>query len=398
MDDDFALIDFALVAAAPDAVAQAMATVLAGPVGRAKAGRGGEQAGLMSRLLHRGAGSDAAAPLTIQPRGSLGPEPLVRHVLDDFGAAAAERLVRISAPVGENDLTLVEFREIDGDESPVAAGLSTALRNQEVFYFRLSGARHPGAHYAFHVYQNGLASRRAMSRSPRGTAPEAPWEGIDAGIFHPLETDSLSPPEAPRWAIMSPERQASILEALGIDPMRLFEAIPDRAAVLVLSPAEGGVPISEASRHMGPRLRGPATFSRSAAAEPPRTEPASGAAPAEEARPPAPLSSAPKAERGDTPSPAAAAPAPGDPVPADAGAWEKEVTALLLRAVEAALPEAERVPWLEALTRLLEAGQVTLALSEARALIGRARLPEQERERMAGRLALLFAPAPQAGS
>ena len=76
--------------------------------------------------------------------------------------------------------------------------------------------------------------------------------------------------------------------------------------------------------------------------------------------------------------------------------WEEEVMALLVDAVEHALPEADQVPWLDELTARLNEGDVCEALAEAQVLIAHSDRPTNERLRMAARLAALFAPADDA--
>ena len=72
-----------------------------------------------------------------------------------------------------------------------------------------------------------------MSASIDGTAPEADWYGADSGMPHPLETDSLPAPGTPNSEIMTPVRQAIILDALGIDPETLFAPLEDPTAVVL---------------------------------------------------------------------------------------------------------------------------------------------------------------------
>jgi hypothetical protein len=88
---------------------------------------------------------------------------------------------------------------------------------------------------------------------------------------------------------------------------------------------------------------------------------------------------------------AAGAPAigPGES-PGGETAWEAEVTQILVTAVAHALPEAEQVPWLTALTQKLEAGAVEEALEEARALIAQGDRPRAARAADAARLDALF--------
>lgn len=432
MREDFALVDFALVAAAPERVVPALGQVhaLQARAGAAAAAARGQprateaRPGLLSRLLRRGAGRGGApAPLLLQPEGHLPPPPLARLMLDGLGFGAGATPFRVTAPVGEAELALVEFREADAEHSPVCAALSAELPGTEVFRFRLSGARHPGAETAFHVYLDGHAVRRTASISTEGTAPEAPWRVVDTGIPHPVEADSLPHARARAWEVMTPARQGAILAAMGVEPDTLFDPVPGRVA-LVLSPAEGGRPLSSAARLFraarpgapdapaAPDGASPDAPPGAAAdtADPssgqgqapaarrpePTAEPGPGASRAAEAagtaraelRAPSPADNAPSARSAAPPATAGAARAGAE---RDAGtSWEAEVTAILVAAVAHALPEEEQVPWLTALTARLEAGDVAEALDEARALIARGDRPEAERAADAARLDELF--------
>ncbi|MEO1306501.1 MAG: hypothetical protein AAFV38_00845, partial [Pseudomonadota bacterium] len=76
--------------------------------------------------------------------------------------------------------------------------------------------------------------------------------------------------------------------------------------------------------------------------------------------------------------------------------WEDEVTRLLLEAVEAGLPPAEQVPWLDHLTRQLEAGQVTDAIANATDLIRKGNRSGPAKEHAISRLTALYrAPTPR---
>ena len=402
MDEDFAAVDFALVAAPPDRVVMALGQVhrLQARGAPAAAGR---RTGLVSRLFGRDA--PGPAPLLIQPEGHLPPPPLARLLSDELGFGAGETPFRVTAPLGSRAMTLIEFREADDEVSPVCTALSAELPGTEIYRFRLSGARHPGSDTAFHVYQDGRAVRRTASISAAGTAPEAPWRVIDTGIPHGLEADSLPHARARAWEIMTPARQGAILAALGIEPDTLFDPAPGRVSV-DLSSAPGGQPLSAAAR----RFRAPSP------APEPAAHPAD--APAEPSAPGSEMQGAGAHGAGahgagahgdgaygpDTAEPAPARaqspvseprPAPDGPsVPDGDGAWEAEVTELLVDAVAHALPEAEQVPWLTALTSKLEQGEVETALAEARALIARGDRPEAERAAAAARLDALFGMPP----
>jgi hypothetical protein len=438
MREDFALVDFALVAAAPERVVQALGQVhalqaragAAEATARGQPGTTGARTGLLSRLLRRGAGGAgggaAPAPLLLQPEGHLPPPPLARLMLDGLGFGAGATPFRITAPVGEAELALVEFREADAEHSPVCAALSAELPGIEVFRFRLSGARHPGAETAFHVYLDGHAVRRTASISSEGTAPEAPWRVVDTGIPHPVEADSLPHARARAWEVMTPARQGAILASMGVEPDTLFDPLPGRVAV-VLSPAEGGRPLASAARlfraarpgaapdgaspeHLAGVSAGVSPGTPTQAGNPssppppapaagrpePTADPGPGDSRAAEPAGTAPAELAGRSPTPDTPAAPSAA-SPAAPSASGAGAeddsgtsWEAEVTAILVAAVAHALPEHEQVPWLTALTARLEAGDVADALDEARALIARGDRPEAERVADAARLDALF--------
>jgi len=72
--------------------------------------------------------------------------------------------------------------------------------------------------------------------------------------------------------------------------------------------------------------------------------------------------------------------------------WEAEVMALLVDAVEHALPTDQQVPWLDALTARLNEGLIVEALADAQFLILHSNRPEVERLRLSHRLATLFVP------
>jgi hypothetical protein len=386
----------------------------------------GERRGFLGRLLGRGTGAQAPAPLLIQSAGHLPPPPLARLLPDALGFGAGDTPFRVSAPIGEAGLVLVEYREGDGEASPIAEALSAELPGQDVFRFRLSGARHPGAETAFHVYVDGRPVRRSASISPEGTAPEAAWRVVDAGIPHAVEADSLPHARARAWEIMTPARQGAILMAMGVEPDTLFDPAPGRVS-LDLSDAPGGRSLSAAGKLF--RMQGAAPQAAGSHLDEPSPDAAAGdegfepdgpeagrvgagsrgvrepsPQPAPAAARPAARSSAQGAGRsveaearaagavsGAAAGAAAGAPAigPGES-PGGETAWEAEVTQILVTAVAHALPEAEQVPWLTALTQKLEAGAVEEALEEARALIAQGDRPRAEREADAARLDALF--------
>ncbi len=341
MLEDLAVIDFALLPERPERVVRAIGQVHAL---RARAAARSPRQGLFARF--RGARSTAAAApaLTLHEPDALPPPPLARADMGAFGPP--EAALRVSHPVGSAALTLVEFREIDAETSPLCEALSAELPGVEIFRFRLSGGRHPGAETAFHVYLDGRAVRRAASISAEGIAPEAPWRAVDSGMPHAVEAESLPSARARAWEIMTPARQAAILGALGVDADALFEPDPSLRA-RALTPAPGGAPLRTAAGIFADAGRpGPL-------APPSRQD----GARAEEA---------------------------------DATSWEAEVTALLVAAVTHALPERERVGWLTHLTARLEAGDVDRALAEARDLLARGDRPAQERDADIARLDALF--------
>jgi hypothetical protein len=361
MTEDFALIDFALSVRSPAEIAEALARVQAAP-SRAGPDDGG---GVLSRLLRRFSGGGAArdttrAPLAIQPPGALGAGPLTRPVATDMGFSGPVSPVRLSAPIGVGGLTLIEFREGDDETSHFCEALSAQLRGDELFYFRYSGGRHPGAHFAFHIYQDGRMTRRAISFSPSGTAPEADWHGIDSGMPHPVETDSLPPPGVTASEIMTPARQSVILESLGVDPESLFMETPETLTVLELSDAPGGVPLSSARSVIEARA--------------PRPEPAA---------PPAPDQQAPE------PAPTEPDSAPDEPDDTERS-WEDEVTRILVEAAESALPPEIQVAWLDSLTARLVSGDIDSALEDARQMIDRGRRTPAQKHAASTRLAELF--------
>lgn len=456
MGEDFALIDFAFSARPPEEIVAAIGRIEAAEAraarerGRAAAAGGGFLSRLFRASGPRQGAAAVPAGLLIQPDGSLPPAPLARTrpepVPDDPAGLGPTRL---TAPLGEARLTLVEFLAGDGETVQFCEALSREFRGDEIFCFRHSGALHPGAHYAFHVYQDGRATRRAASVSARGTAPEAAWTGIDAGMPHPVEVDSLPPPGIPDFEIMTPMRQGSILAALGLDPDRLFAPPGPEMAVLELTRDPGGAALAEApvilahrQRRQRPTLRavagGMAPTPTPAPAQatddpsgppdalPTGTEPQPAAAAAAAAGMSAAAAPGPVPDRvrtAPTPPPVPEAPAalPADisadaPVAGRAGggspfdsvrppwerpgaalSWEEEVTTILVRAVESALAPDEQVAWLDMLTRHLELGELDTALGKALEMIAAGRRPEAARAAAAKRLSELFGRRLQGG-
>ncbi|MFY0632535.1 MAG: hypothetical protein JXQ91_01885 [Vannielia sp.] len=332
MTEDFAVLDFALVGAAPLAVARALATAEA--QGRPEEG---PAPGLLSRLLGRGRKPTATAqpPLLAQPPGTLTGGVLAREMLDDMGFGGTDHEARLSAPLGDDGLTLIEFRErTDGAPSPRLTALSQALPGVEILGFRLTGTTHPGGEFGFAVYLGGTVVRVLRAHCP---SEADDWQHTDTGPAHPLEAQA--PPESPAPAdLISPARQAAILAALGIDADQLLVDRSAHSQVIELSTRPGG--------------RNPADLA--------------------------------------DPQPAPEAPPAPDPTGPEALSWEDEVTSLLVTAVTDALPEDDQVPWLDAMTEDLEAGETRAALDRARDLLARGHRPAEEREAAADRLAILF--------
>jgi len=392
--DDFALIDFAILAAPPERVVTALAQahrIRAAPAGPPAAGAGSAP-GPVARLFRRAPRPAAPPPLRLQPRADA-PDagPLRQADLDAPSRAGDDAVFRVSAPVGTAGRVMVEFREGADAVSPLCAALSAELPGVEVFRFRLSGARHPGSDTAFHVYLDGRAVRRVASFSPEGVVPEAPWRVVDVGMPHAVEADSLPGARARAWDVVTPPRLAAILAALDIDADRLFAPDPARRAVL-LSPDPGGRPLAEAAARFaaGPGLRQPpALVAAAEAAQPtapaPRLPPPPAAA---QTHPPAPPQTP---TRPPPPPPDAGSPRDADPTAA--AAWEDEVTALLVAAASHGLPEAEQVPWLTRLAARMEAGEIDAALAEARHVLARGDRPDAERAADIARLDALFGAA-----
>ncbi|MEM6740059.1 MAG: hypothetical protein AAF646_08075 [Pseudomonadota bacterium] len=368
MTEDFALIDFLLTSAAPQDVAQALDMVASSaelrPDARAAPGKAG-QGGLMARLGFGSGRSGRASrrALRVQPKGRLPPSPLARARIGDPDVGRGETPFRISFPMGPARLTLVEFREDDRPASAVAAALSAAQPETDVFYFRLSGERHPGSETAFHVYRSGAPIRRAASICPQGTTTEDEWHFVDSGLPHLIEADSLPALREEPWEIMTPERQGRILTAMGLDPDALFVETAGRM-VLDLSSEAGGALLDDSSGFF-PAQTPAQPPTPVAPVQPEPTQPAVHALPE-------------------------AALAARSVLPTADETWEAEVTRLLVTAVAHALPEDERIPWLTELTARLEAGDVEEALADARALIDVGDRPAAERLADTARLDALF--------
>ncbi|GEM_PF-5501266 len=372
--DSFALLDFALTPAPARQVAQAFAASLA-PV--ADASGSDAASGGLSRLWTRLRGARAPAPdpvqetLTVHPDEMIPDGPMARLSLDP-PAEGAHGLgpVRLSGPLGPGAYTLIERRLPPGDPHDAWAKLSAALGPAEVFCFRYSGQTHPGADFRFRVLTAGRATRDVRARSPEGVSVEAPWQGHDTGMPHPFEAESLPPPGAAPMTLMNAGRLASILTAMGLAPEDMFYDVALRRDMLVLADMAGGLPLDAvlARAGQGP-LRRP-------------SDPAPAAAPVADdtstfaVTPP----NVPQ-----TPAPAA------DPaLPALSESWEDEVTAILVAAVEAGLPEEEQVPWLDQLTGQLNSGDIDGALTRAAELIRHGDRPAEQRIAAAARLAALF--------
>ncbi|MFV0333408.1 MAG: hypothetical protein ACK5JR_04980 [Tropicimonas sp.] len=391
MTEDFALIDFALSARTPAELAEAIGRLcnVVPPAGNATKFSFGRKE-LISRLFGRKSARQPQGPtsgLRLHPHGTLIDMPLMRVDLAEAAGTGLASPVRLSGPLGEAGLTLIELCDDDGETSAFFEKLSGILPGDEIFYFRHSGSRHPGAHYAFHIYRDGRVTRRAVSSSFEGTAPEAPWFGLDTGMPHPLETDSLPKPGTPSYDIMTPMRQGSILEALGMDPETIFVPSEDpMVAVLELCDEPGGRPVSDA-RAVVQELRRRAILLEEAEEEEvdagagPDIDPGPGLGPenAEDiAPPPAP-----------EPDPAPPQRPPWEEQVA-APSWEEEVTALLVGLVEAALPPEEQVEWLDRLTAQLIGGDIDGALEEAGRMIAAGNRSEAEKEAVITRLARFF--------
>lgn len=427
MTEDFAVLDFAVVHDTPASVARALGQIwsrAAAPPPPSAASLGEKPSGLLGRLMSRReavARQPKAPPLLLQPASAVPVPPYART--DPSLPALADSAIRLSAPHApgaDGPITLIELFEDLGAEARLCQTLSTALQGKEIFFFRYSGSLHPGAHFAFHIYRDGRALRRAVSYSGAGDHGEAPWKATDTGMPHPCEADSLPAPEAPASDIMTPERQGAILSALGIEAEALFADLSDRSGVIVLSSAPGGAPLSELGigTRTGADLRRPPEIAPETPPQEPEPEPqpepepepapppagpkAAKPARPERSAPPPRKAAEPKAEPDapvaeDAPAPDGpemprlSAKGPKAPLPSDPADWEQEVTALLLACVEAALPDGERIAWLQGFTARLESGDVEGALRDAAKLIESTGRPAPERTQARARLRRLYA-------
>jgi len=358
MSDDFAVLDFALVALPPRAVVRALADSQDGSPASAPPPR----TGWLSRLFGRSPAPEAPARprQALQPPGTLPEGVIVRQESDDMGFSEADHPMRISAPVGREGLTLIELREpADHQASLRLLALSLMLETRhpgtELLGFRLTGARHPGGEYAFTVYRDRHVARRLATWSPEGLGEDAPWEVTDTGTPHPAEA-VLEPGPAPADRL-TPAMLASLLEELGVDPDAFLEDRSGYTEVLEISSRPGGIPLHRLT---------PAQIDAALAARAPAPEPA-------------PAIEMPPDMQPEHPA-----------APDTAASWEDEVTALLLDAVTDALPEPEQVPWLDALTDELEAGETEAAMARACDLLARGTRPQAVRDAAARRLATLL--------
>ncbi|MEQ3626474.1 MAG: hypothetical protein ABNH26_14745 [Celeribacter sp.] len=451
--DSFALLDFALTPASAQTVAQAFAAshsprqpdgVEHGTKGvSTRAGARREQTRSASSAPHLGARlwarlHGAKAQTTPQERGDLGVQPddlipdgpLARITLDaPIGilsdglytedaksrvspGTAKRRIVphmprtlsstgplRISAPLGPGNYTLIERRLPRADPDDAWAALSAALGPTELFCFRYSGLTHPGADFRFRVLTGGRATRDVRARSPEGTSVEAPWQGHDNGMPHPFEAESLPPPGAAPMTLMNAGRLASILAAMGLTPEDMFYDVAARRDMLVLSDAPGGTPLATVLARTG---AGPLRLHPTAMPAPDviGASPETGITSSAASQPHGDTSHTDTAHcatshSGPADPGATLTRAPADPsattdLPGSSGSWEDEVTAILVAAVEAGLPEDEQVPWLDQLTWQLNSGDIDGALTRAAELIRHGDRPAEQRIAAAARLAALF--------
>lgn len=331
MTEDFAILDFALLRAPADQVAKALEQI---PAVATEASSAAGKPGLIKRLFGKQPKEKApSAPvpkrLKVQPADSLGPAPLARMVLTDMGYGAEDDPVRLRGPVGAADLTLIELRDrtAPGD-SVQLRHLSQVFAGTEVFGFRISGKRHPGSDCAFVTYMDGKPTRVLASSLPGSAQESADWTHTDKGLPQPIEAEALPGRKDPR---LTHDGVSALVTALGVEPHTLFAPASPYPMVIVLSGAEGGMPVAEAL-----------------------------------AAPPAPEATQ------------------------ASGEWEQEVTQILVHAVEDALPPEEQIVWLDGLTARLNGGDIPGALEAARDLIARGAGPESERRASAERLAALF--------
>lgn len=388
MTEDFAVLDFMLIPATPAQVAVALEqawTDMGGAADASASAANEAPVGLLGRLMKRKETEDVVKtpPLLLQTADAMAPPPFGR--LDPRSEGLGNHPIRLSSPnagADEPPLCLVEYQEDLTTTAKLAMAVSKTLSGQEVYYFRYSGSLHPGAHYAFHVYRDGRALRRAVSESSAGSHAEADWVSRDAGMPHSVEADSLPAPEAPPAEIMTPERQGSILVALGIDPEALFDGAEAGSDVIVLSTQDGGAPVSELAPRMQARddvLVRPPEFSDASGPDAESTQPGSPDQP-----------SIPSVSGSDGAAAVFGIDSSAD-IPSDPAVWEEEVTGLLLSAVEAGLPEDERVAWLDGFTADLEIGDTEAALSKAEALILGLDAPHLDKAAAAARLRSLYA-------
>jgi hypothetical protein len=393
MDENFALLDFALVAAPVTKVAQAAAGI---PGAAPSSGTSEPRLGVLQRFMGRTPRVEenrTPAPWLLHPAGLLGAQPLTLHNLTRAAETtpALCACVRISGPVGETDLTLIEFHDPQDATKPFAQRLSLQLPGHDVFSFRYSGVRHTGSDFGFMICREGRILRRAASMCPATLAPatmrRAQWSAIDTGRPHPVENGTLPAPSSAKSDIMTPERQGSILQAMGLDPEALFSDPTLREQSLVLSTQAGGLPVSEAEsfgRRRSVTKAKPAN--RDTMMPPPSSVPFAPEKPASSPQPDRPQPDRPQPDRMSAPLPD-----PQTPPALDTSLWEAEVTQLLLDAVAAGLAPSEHVPWLLALTQELEAGDIQAALSRATDLIAVGDRPPSVRKAEVARLHTLYA-------
>ena len=123
MEDDYALVDFALISAEPVLIAQALDRV---QLARSGAPEANARPNILARILRLGRRRQQAGHLVVVPAELLPTPPLLRLLPDDLGFGSGDHTFRLTAPVGEYGLTLLEFRETDGDTSPLCEGVCSA--------------------------------------------------------------------------------------------------------------------------------------------------------------------------------------------------------------------------------------------------------------------------------
>ncbi|MBT0956579.1 hypothetical protein IV417_04215 [Alphaproteobacteria bacterium KMM 3653] len=351
MEEDFAVLDFALVELPPLAVAEAFQRARQGGFQPKVEDEPAPKKGLLARLF--GGGSKPKVPaiqmpgLAVLPEGSLPEGPITRLVLGDMGFGEDKDPLRLSHPIGTPARTLIEFRNhVETGPSEMLMKVSAALGAVEMIVFRYSGTRHPGADFGFAVYRDGALVRMRASRSPEGMEDDAEWSAVDHGAPHILESGLPDPDGLSAADVMTPEMQGDIMEALGIAPDRMF--LPDAGYQTQLILGIGaGQPLDEYIESGAGVIS--ATMAQVQAG----------------------------ADEADN--------------EADNEGWEEEITTLLVTAVEDALPPEDHVPWLNDLTLQLEEGDVEGAMIKARALINQGGRPMAEREANVARLEQLFA-------